>query len=523
MPFTSMILGSSVHVATLRLKLDNHAWHIVGLWDMCLLLLFLVLAPTSGILLAIRQVLLFAFSFLSGFFGSMAIYRLFFSPIRHFPGPRIAALTSFYRVYASIRSNIRLFSEIEKLHQQYGDYVRVGPREISILNPAAIPLLYGSKTQCRRGPWYDHISGKEEDKHVLLVKDPATHSWRRRILDRGLSSKALVDYEHRIQRTVDELIAALDARTGTPIDMTEWVNFFSFDAMGRIAYNHDFGMLKNGVDTVSVEGRSTSLKALHSAMKALGVLGPVPWLFRMIGQTGAGGEITAFFQWCHEAMHMKQRVRLTPRALANTSSLLILAGSDTTASAITNALFYLSCNPPALARLRAELDAASPSPSVAASPPASPYLDAVINETLRLKPPACGSLGREIVAPAGLTLPDGTHIPAGVVAAVPTWALQRDARWWGADAGVWRPERWEGLKTDGEAAAFIPFSRGAGRCPGERLAYVEMRRVVAGVVGRFEVRLAEGQGVAQFDEGGVDAFTLGNPPLRVVVERRSVR
>ncbi|KKY13957.1 putative benzoate 4-monooxygenase cytochrome [Diplodia seriata] len=123
---------------------------------------------------------------------------------------------------------------------------------------------------------------------------------------------ALVDYEHRIQRTVDELIAALDARAGTPIDMTEWVNFFSFDAMGRIAYNHDFGMLKNGVDTVSVEGRSTSLKALHSAMKALGVLGPVPWLFRMIGQTGAGGEITAFFQWCHEAMHMKQRVRHLP-------------------------------------------------------------------------------------------------------------------------------------------------------------------------------------------------------------------
>lgn len=93
--------------------------------------------------------------------------------------------------------------------------------------------------------------------------------------------------------------------------MTEWVNFFSFDAMGRIAYGHDFGMLKRGEDTVEVEGQSTSLKALHNAMKALGVLGPVPWLFRMIGQTGAGGEIRAFFHWCHDAMHMKQRVCLS--------------------------------------------------------------------------------------------------------------------------------------------------------------------------------------------------------------------
>lgn len=105
----------------------------------------------------------------------------------------MAALTSFFRVYASIRSNIRLFTVTEDLHKKYGDYVRIGPREISILNPDAIPLLYGPKTQCRRGPWYDHISGREEDKHVLLVTDPATHSWRRRVLDRGLSSKGDID------------------------------------------------------------------------------------------------------------------------------------------------------------------------------------------------------------------------------------------------------------------------------------------------------------------------------------------
>lgn len=189
LPLTSLVVGSAVHVSSLRLRLDNHGWFILAIWNSILLLLFLTLTPSYGFGIAARRVLTFAVSFLAGFFGSMSIYRLVFSPIRNFPGPRLGALSSFYRVYVAVRSNVRLFTEVQKLHEQYGDYVRVGPREISILNPSAIPLLYGPKTKCRRGPWYDHIRGSEEDKHVLNIRDPALHSQRRRVLDRGLSSK----------------------------------------------------------------------------------------------------------------------------------------------------------------------------------------------------------------------------------------------------------------------------------------------------------------------------------------------
>lgn len=188
LPLTSLVLGSVVHISSLGLQPDNHAWYIVGLWNSMLLLSLGALAPISGFVVAARHVLVFAATFLVGFFGSMATYRLFFSPIRNFPGPWQAALTSFYRVYAAIKNKGRLFNTIQDLHKQYGDYVRIGPREISILNPSAIPLLYGSRTQCTRGPFYNHIRGNEDDKHVLLVIDPATHSWRR-ILDRGFSTK----------------------------------------------------------------------------------------------------------------------------------------------------------------------------------------------------------------------------------------------------------------------------------------------------------------------------------------------
>lgn len=71
-----------------------------------------------------------------------------------------------------------------------------------------------------------------------------------------------------------------------------------------------------------------------------------------------------------------------------------------------------------------------------------------------------------------------------------------------------------------EGLPFIPFSRGTGACPGKRLAYVQMRMVVAAVVRGFEMEFAGGGGEGRFDEGGVDAFTLTNPPLMMVLRRR---
>ena len=59
-------------------------------------------------------------------------------------------------------------------------------------------------------------------------------------------------------------------------------------------------------------------------------------------------------------------------------------------------------------------------------------------------------------------------------------------------------------------------------CPGKALAYVEMRAVVAAVVGRFDVdEVVGGEEAARaFDEGCVDSFTLTNRPLWVVLRRR---
>ncbi|GME64813.1 Cytochrome P450 [Neofusicoccum parvum] len=241
-------------------------------------------------------------------------------------------------------------------------------------------------------------------------------------------------------------------------------------------------------------------------MKAFGIIGPVPWLFRMISQTGGGGgEISTFFQWCNDAIRMKQKTfdaandtpkdiashiiaaqhsatdpskRQTQRSIENTSSLLILAGSDTSASAITNTLFYLARDANRRAKLRGLLSALPTRPS-ARDLATVPYLDHVINETLRLKPPACEGLTRE-TPPQGLELPDGRFVPAATVVSVPTWALHRDPRLWGPDPADWRPERFEGVDLTAESLPFVPFTRGACACPGKQLADIRIEYELTG-------------------------------------------
>lgn len=86
-----------------------------------------------------------------------------------------------------------------------------------------------------------------------------------------------------------------------------------------------------------------------------------------------------------------------------------------------------------------------------------PYLTAVINETLRLKPSVLDGLVR-VTPPQGLKVDEDLHLPGDVVVSVPTFAIQRDGRYW-EDADQFRPERWASIENPANMP-FIPFSRG---------------------------------------------------------------
>ena len=73
------------------------------------------------------KALAFASSFSIGLLGSIALYRLAFHRCRNFPGPTAAKISKFYAARLSAK-NVQYYKELEKMHGQYGDFVRTGER-----------------------------------------------------------------------------------------------------------------------------------------------------------------------------------------------------------------------------------------------------------------------------------------------------------------------------------------------------------------------------------------------------------
>ena len=75
----------------------------------------------------LAKALLFATSFSTGLLASIAMYRVFFHRCRKFPGPFAAKVSKFHAASLAAK-DVKYFRELEKMHEQYGDFVRTGER-----------------------------------------------------------------------------------------------------------------------------------------------------------------------------------------------------------------------------------------------------------------------------------------------------------------------------------------------------------------------------------------------------------
>lgn len=91
-------------------------------------------------------------SFATCLYVSMIGYRVFFSPLQHFPGPTLAAVSKFWYLYHSTKGNMP--QVMHSLNRQYGDIVRIGPNELTIFSLDAMESILGSKGKMTKGPWY---------------------------------------------------------------------------------------------------------------------------------------------------------------------------------------------------------------------------------------------------------------------------------------------------------------------------------------------------------------------------------
>ncbi|HET8565668.1 MAG TPA: cytochrome P450 [Solirubrobacterales bacterium] len=164
---------------------------------------------------------------------------------------------------------------------------------------------------------------------------------------------------------------------------------------------------------------------------------------------------------------------------------MVGAGADLTTEQIVDELMSLlmaAQEPPSIA-LTWILDRLAREPEPAADFLAEPRgagADAIVRETLRLRPPASGSL-RRLRQPMPVA---GHELPAGATVLVPTSLVHRDPRGF-SDPDRFQPERW--LADITPSWPFFPFGGGARRCVGEPLAHAEIEAVVPAVLRTLEL------------------------------------
>lgn len=223
--------------------------------------------------------------FLAGLYTSLLAYRVHFSPLNRFPGPFGARISNFW--FSSHLSNLNAYQKVLDLHSKYGDFLRIGSNDLSIVHPEAVKAIYGPGSQCRRAEWYDltHPTVSMQTTRSRIV-----HDERRRTWSPAFSDKALHGYEQRINTHQDKFMAHIIS-AGGQVNVASSFNFYSFDVMGDLAFGESFDML-------TLSEVHWMIKLLKNGIAPLGYHLPT-WFFRvMVAVPRLADEWWQFINYC---------------------------------------------------------------------------------------------------------------------------------------------------------------------------------------------------------------------------------
>ncbi|KAL2051590.1 hypothetical protein ABVK25_008252 [Lepraria finkii] len=166
----------------------------------------------------------------------LSIYRLTFDPLAKFPGPKIAAVTSWYEFYYDWWCEGQYIFEIEKMHKIYGPIVRVNPEELSIHDPAAYNEIYVTESKRRTENYHHFCKGIDLDGSHVLTVDHDLHRKRRKPLEPFFSRLGVLRLEPIIIQLVEKFVARLEALKGsnTIIRLDHAFSALSGDVVGKL-------------------------------------------------------------------------------------------------------------------------------------------------------------------------------------------------------------------------------------------------------------------------------------------------
>ncbi|KAF2808886.1 cytochrome P450 [Mytilinidion resinicola] len=428
--------------------------------------------------------------------------------------------------------------EMHKMHP----VIRIGPNSLSYGRPQAIKDIYGHGSPCTKDLFYSALAGSHF--HLADVLDKPEHARKRKVLSSAYALKNLEGWEHKVSDKTARFITGCDKHCTTPLikgapgpdpkdltfDYRAWTNFFTLDAIADIGLSERLGFLDQGSDLVRGEKMNGEIhtidsyrRCLHATARAQSqivwaydwytlnekITRILPTSFKSLWKLNegwndivwhramqrlrryqAGEKLDDFFQALMEDKNGHPN-NLEWGEIVAEVSIMMNAGSDTTAIAMNNVMYWLLKTPAALAKLRAEIDSVLDEDEVVAPYDKVrhlPYLRACLDESMRITPPTTFGLPRR-TPPGGHTI-EGTFVPGETSVSMSAYVAHRDPTIF-PEPEKFIPERWLQPDSKDLQVYFIAFSAGARGCIGRNISYLEQTVLLSSVIHRYEFALPE--------------------------------
>ncbi|KAF2472405.1 cytochrome P450 [Lindgomyces ingoldianus] len=481
---------------------------------------------------------------------TVIVYPLCFSPLRHLPSPPNSnfLLGHFSRIFKDPTGEPQRdwIDTVPNDGVLYYRFLFNEPR-VLITNPKALAEVLVQRN-------YEFIKPQRIRESLgrllgvgILLAEGDEHKRQRRALMPAFSFRHIKDLYPIFWSKSREMTAAIkasltdDSATSSVVEIREWASRATLDIIGVAGMGQDFGAIENPANELNVTYR-TIFAAGRGAQILQLIASQFPqWLFRALPMKRNEEIATAIKTIKKVAADLIRDKRanlekggrsdldilsvaiesggFSDEDLVNQLMTFLAAGHETTASAMTWAVYLLCKHPEVQIRLREEIRSSLPALNDPDAKISSTdidhlqYLNAVLNETMRIFPPVPLTL-RETVHDTTI---QGQFVPKETTVIISPWAINTSKALWGDDAREFNPDRWMGqgrANTGGADSnyAVTTFLHGPRSCIGKDFAKAEFACLMAALVGQFEFELEDPNWKLEI-QGGITARPKGG--LRV--------
>ncbi|MCK1719745.1 cytochrome P450 [Bradyrhizobium sp. 141] len=335
----------------------------------------------------------------------------------------------------------------------------------------------------------------------LLIAEGHSWTFQRRTLAPAFTPRATANLVPHMTGVLDETIAKLDSRSGEDVDLREVMQRMTLEIAGRTMFS--FGMDRHGA---TLRNFIMEYAARLGRPYLLDMVLPVSWpspmdfaraRFRkrwtefvamLIAERRAAGKKDGapprdLFDLMDEARDPETGKGFSDEQLVDEVATMILAGHETTATALFWALYLLALDPDTQEEVASETRGEHLDSMVDID--RQKFTRAVIEETMRLYPPAF------LVARAAREKDNaaGVEIGKGDIIMIAPWLLHRHEKLWD-QPNAFIPKRFMSTEAP-DRFAYLPFGAGPRVCIGAPFAQAESVLALARLIGAFRVELAD--------------------------------